>query len=384
MRWWLGSLLMLAACLAPFNAHAEGRWLRAESTRFIVYGEDGEAKLVSAVRDLEALDGLLRRMTQTTAPPSPVRLEVYLFQNRRRLDVLWPGASQSVAGFYTARPDLIAAFNDYSEGESTGRGAADKEEGYGKIVLYHEYAHHFMYQYFSNAYPGWYTEGFADYIGNTRFVQGRIEVGRVPGVRASWLVAGEWMDIDRFLKGRDDTFDQDDVAQFYAQAWLAVHYLTNTPERMQGFLRYVAAIRTGSDVIGAFQPAFGITPQEFDKELRRYKRAQLNAFALTRPATVEQLPINVTRLPAAADELLLLSASVRLGHGADRMNEIRTIAARFPNEPYALRALAAAEIQVGDPARALPLHLSPQNRGVSVRRPRARAAVAGQSPAEIA
>jgi hypothetical protein len=354
MKWIVFAIAALLLSAAPAGA-AEGRWLRAESPQFVVYGEDDEASLVAAVRDLEALDGLLRRMTQTNAPPSPVRLEVYLFKNRRRLDVLWPNASQNYAGFYTARPDLIAAFNDYSDGESTGRGAADREEGYGKIVLYHEYAHHFMYQYFSNAYPGWYTEGFADYISNTRFVQGRIEVGRVPGVRASWLVAGDWMDIERFLKGRDASFTQEDISQFYAQAWLATHYLVNTPERMAGFLRYVAAIRTGGDAVAAFQPAFGITPDAFDKELRRYKRAQLNAFALTRPASVEQLPVRVSRMPLSADELLLLSARVRMGNGAEKLGEIRAIAARFPEDAYAVRVHATAEIHAGEPARAVPL-----------------------------
>lgn len=348
------ALLVLMAQANSASAD-ESRWLKAESPQFVVYGEVGEARLVSAVRDLEALDGLLRRMTQTTAPPSPIRLEVYLLGDRRRLNIVWPGLPVTTAGFYTARPDMIAAFADYDNdaGSRAGSRTAQRSDGLGKYVLYHEYAHHFMYQYFANAYPGWYIEGFAEYVANTRFVDGRIEVGRVPGIRADWLLEGKWMDIERLLKGRDSTFTADDVSQFYAQSWLTVHYLVNTAPRMQGFLKYVAALRTGADPIAAFQPAFGVTPQEFDAELRRYRRAQLAAFALNRPAAVEQLPVTVTPMPKAADDLLLLDARVRTGRGDGVMDEIRTVAARFPDDAYALRTLALAEVEAGDPVRAV-------------------------------
>jgi tetratricopeptide (TPR) repeat protein len=353
MERWIVALLALVLMAAP--ARAEQRWLKAESPQFIAYGEVGEEKLVAAVRDLEALDGLLRRMTQTAAPPSAVRLELYLFNDRAPLEALWPGASQSIAGFYTARPDLIAAFNDYSDDDESvaGSRARTRSAERGKTVLYHEYAHHFMHQYFSNAYPGWYTEGFADYIGNVRFVRGKIEVGRVDPIRASWLVAGEWMPIERFLKGRDKTFTAEDVAQFYAQAWLAVHYLVNTPERMAGFRRYVVALRDGGDAIGAFTPAFGIDPETFHGELRRYRRAQLNAFALTRPAEVERLPVSVTPLPPSAEELLLYAARMRFRPDANSLQALRTAAARFPGDVYAQRTIALGEIKAGDPAAAI-------------------------------
>ena len=74
-RWVVACLALLATVLAASPAHAAERWLRAESPQFVVYGEDGEEKLVAAVRDLEALDGLLRRMTQVAdqvgAPARP-------------------------------------------------------------------------------------------------------------------------------------------------------------------------------------------------------------------------------------------------------------------------------------------------------------------------
>lgn len=353
-RHWVAGLIAAIAIGTCTPALAqEGRWLKVESPQFVAYGEDGEAKLVAAVRDLEALDGLLRRMTQTNAPPASVRLEVYLFDNRSGIERVWKGSSSSIGGFYTAQLDLIAAFNNYGEEEASGRAADARPTSYAKTVLYHEYAHHFMHQYFSNAYPGWYTEGFADYVGNIRFTRGRIEVGRVDPIRASWLLGGRWMSLERLLKGRDATFDSDDVAQFYAQSWLAVHYLINTPERKEGFRRYLVALRDGGDAITAFEPAFGVSVATFEQELRRYQRSTLNAFALTRPAEVDRLPITVSQLPPSANDTLLVSARVRFRPDAESLAAIRAIAARYPDEAMVRRTLAMAEIKAGDPAAAL-------------------------------
>ena len=350
MRRWIGSLVALWALLLPLEVHAEGRWLRGETPRFIVYGEDGQDKLLSAVRDLEALDGLLRRMSATTAPPSPVRLEVYLFDAPNRLRLVWPGISPDIAGFYVAKPDLIAAFNDYSE-------AATDDDIDGRQVLYHEYAHHFMLHYFANAYPTWYVEGFAEYIATARFRPGRIEVGRVPQIRANWLGTGNLLPIEQILRGLDEGASSEDTARFYAQSWLAVHYLINTPARMTGFRAYVVALRGGGDPVTSFQPAFGITVREFDAELRRYKAGRLNAYALTKPADTAADAITVTRLPVSADTLLLLDARARMGRDGDAavLSAVRTAVAAYPDDGFAQRTLARAEIGAGAPQDALPV-----------------------------
>ena len=39
----------------------------------------------------------------------------------------------------------------------------------GQLVLFHEYAHHFMLQYAPAAYPAWYVEGFAEVVSTASF-----------------------------------------------------------------------------------------------------------------------------------------------------------------------------------------------------------------------
>jgi hypothetical protein len=167
------SLLML--WLAPAQANAE--WLRAESANFVVYSEGGEADLVSRVRQLEEFDRLLRMMTGTSAPPSPNKLAIYMVRGGGQLDRIL-GGTTGLGGFYAASPDGIVAAVDQGWREDW----MTHEE-----VLLHEYAHHFMLQYFPGSYPAWYVEGFAEYLATVRFTDDMLEIGRFNPARASWL-----------------------------------------------------------------------------------------------------------------------------------------------------------------------------------------------------
>lgn len=165
------------------NAFAQdGAWLRAETPGFIVYSTGAETRVRGVAEDLEAFDALLRRMTQTTAPRSPTKLEIYLFNGPGQYQEAFPGDSSSIRGRYGARPDIIAAYAIFED--RVGMGAQD--------VLFHEYAHHFMYQYFANIYPAWYVEGFAEFASTVAFEDNRIVIGRVVPTRADWLRSGSF------------------------------------------------------------------------------------------------------------------------------------------------------------------------------------------------
>jgi len=140
----------------------DGAWLRAETPGFIVYSTSAETRVRSLAEELESFDSLLRRLTQTTAPRSPTPLEIYLFNGPGQFQEAFPGSNTTVRGRYAARPDIIAAYAIYQDRE--GLEAQD--------VLFHEYAHHFMYQYFANTYPAWYVEGFAEFVSTAAFEDG--------------------------------------------------------------------------------------------------------------------------------------------------------------------------------------------------------------------
>jgi hypothetical protein len=338
---------LLLCCALAFvaltsNAFAQnGRWLRADSPGFVVYSTASEERVRSVVSDLEAFDALLRRLTQTTEPRSPAKLEIYLFSGPGQFSEAWPGYGRTARGLYAARTDIIAAYAVYRD--TNGLEAQD--------ILFHEYAHHFMYQHFANVYPAWYVEGFAEFVATTAFEDGRIVLGRVSDARVGWL-DDSWLPMERMIEGRPD--EPEDVARFYAQSWLFTHYLFSTPGGMDRFRAYVRELRMGMTPSVAFRRGFGMRPAEMQTRLREYLRGDPPALALTRPAAVQSQGVTMSRMPASADEVLPIMTRVRRGwfegdEGQDVLHRVRQLIGT-PHDSFGTVRLAETEATLGDVA----------------------------------
>ena len=119
------ALVAIAALFwAPAReAAAEGRWLRAESTHFIVYGTGGERPLRQAVEELERYDATLRQLTQNSVVAAQNKLEIYILRGRDDLRRVWPDVPMTVAGVYYANPEQIAALKAKASERSSGDGS---------------------------------------------------------------------------------------------------------------------------------------------------------------------------------------------------------------------------------------------------------------------
>ncbi|HWT12165.1 MAG TPA: hypothetical protein VN231_05390 [Allosphingosinicella sp.] len=327
-------------------APALAEWRRAESPNFIVFSEGSEARLRERILLLEDFDRLLRILTSVSGPPTPNKLHVYLVNGTADLRLVRP-VSRNVGGFYSASPYGIATVVD---ARADARGTRDDDNE----VLFHEYAHHFMMQYAATAYPPWYIEGFAEYYMTARFSDTAIEFGNFSEGRAYAIVLGEWLPMERILFGDTRGLNAEQMALFYAQSWLTVHYFFRTPERQQALRRYLSSPR-GDNPAAAFQAATGLTPEQLRSELRRYIRGgEIRYHRMTRASAETPPPVTVTRLPASADDLMLYDAALKIGVDDERqpavLQAIRTAAARHGDDPYARRVLAHAEILFGDAA----------------------------------
>lgn len=339
-----GAVLALGTLLAPAAAAQDGRWLRAETPHFIIYSDARESEVREAAITLERFDTVLRRLTP---PPqeSPAKLEVYLLRRRDMLRTVSPGLSSDVAGFYAAAPEIVAAFARFRD-----TGGLEGQE-----ILFHEYAHHYMLHNFTQAYPGWYVEGFAEVVATVEFRGDDAIIGRYSDNRADWLTSTEWMRMERVLASHTQRFTSQDTALFYAQSWLMAHYLMLNEGQNTPLSAYLTAIQRGEDTLEAFEPAFGRAPSAFQRALRTYAQNNMPLYSLPVP-TASVAPPQITRLSAAADRLLLFEARMRLRYGdsqdADFLQRVETTAAEFPGDPYAQRMLARASIARGDFPRA--------------------------------
>ena len=346
MRRLLGFILL---CLTLGASPARADWLRAESPNFIVYSEESESRLRERVALLENFDRLLRIITTVNDPPAPTKLHVYVVSGPDDLRAIQP-APAGIVGYYIATPYGIAALVDRLAG---GAGTREFRERAAEETLLHEYAHHFMRQYRANAYPAWYVEGFAEYFATATFRNRSIDIGNFSQGRAYSIVEGQWLPIDRVLFGTVEGLSREQMSQFYAQSWLLTHYFYSTPERQAALRRYLVAARAGDRA--ALEQATGLTTEQLNEELRRYIRGgQIRYRRLTLEEAQAPPPINVTRLPPAADDMMLFEAALRLGLSDDEapsyLERIRAAAARHPGDAFAQRVLAHAEALHGDGA----------------------------------
>lgn len=344
MRTWFWLAALLAALWTSPAAAQDGRWWRAESANFIVYGDWNERQVREAAQSLEDFDTALVRLTRAPDTARETKLEVYLVRGEQGLNQVRPGIGEVAAGFYMAGSEQIAAFVRYDNRMGIDR----------SVILFHEYAHHFMLHYFPRAYPRWYVEGFAEYVSTAELRGRRMHLGAPSEERMNWVVHGGSFPIEHLLaperveRRRSSNFS----AQFYAHAWFAATYVTNTPERLRGLQSYVNLLGEGGDPLDSFEPAFGVTPEAFERELRGFRRGQVMVQVV--PLNAERAPVTVTRMPRAADDLLLPLARLRMGGqlNDDEAATYRRLAQRTPDDPMARILLARVAMLADDGATA--------------------------------
>jgi hypothetical protein len=321
---------------------AEAAWKRAESRNFIVYGQGSEASLREQTALLEDFHEFVRSLTAIKDPPAANKLNVYMVRGVSELRLVRP-VGKDIAGFYTATGSGIAAFADEKSG------LRDQQ------ILLHEIAHHLMMQYRPLPYPGWYVEGFAEYLMTAKFDMDTIEYGLPSAHRVAWLTHSQWMPLDRLLFAQGPRTPEQN-ALFYAQSWLLVHYLLRDSQQRPKLVNYISAIAKGNEPKKAFTEAFGITVKQMDADLRTYARRSMTYTRLKRASAAAPPQIAITPLPAAADDLLLLKAAMDVRYSGEEsqpiLKQVRAAAAKYPHDPFATRVLAQAEATYGDGAKA--------------------------------
>ena len=337
-RAWCGLLLGAAALLLSAEA-AQAEWRRAETANFLVYGEGHEGDLRRHAERLERFDALLRRQFSLRPMEGVRKLPVYLVYSNKDLRLVNPNLAEGVAGFYSAsETDVYSVLNR--------RGGDD--------ILFHEYAHHFMAQNFPGGYPGWFTEGFAEFF-MTASVDNpdRVTVGYFNPGRLRTLNEAQWIPVEQLLVSTPRTFeDRRKRGAFYAQSWLLTHYMFMDAERRRGLDAYLAATAQGTPPIEALQTHLGHTPDSLEAALKTYLRGTMNYAEIRmddlRPA------MTVQSLPDSADRMLLDSLNIRYpkdaAEGQALLQKVRSDAARYPGDRLALVTLGRAELTWGDAA----------------------------------
>ncbi|MEA3066361.1 MAG: hypothetical protein QOJ27_2822 [Sphingomonadales bacterium] len=347
---WLIKLAWLAL-LACVPAAARAEWKEATTTNFVVYAEGGEAQLREFATKLEKFNFVLRAYHGVTAPPSPIKLKVYLFPTIAAVGKMAGG--EGVAGYYVprARGLMMVGTRSRPPGAVNARSGPDYAEIDSESILLHEYTHHFMFQYFPAAYPTWYSEGFAEFWGATNILPNDVvEVGQPVDYRYGSFVFNRWLPVRKLLTAQSYA-DVPELDLLYAEGWLLVRSTFDDARQTKQLQAYLKAINGGASYEQAMNDAFGDVGG-LDSRLHQY--AGKGKFTVLRLPfrKIEVGPIAIRSVSPAEDAMMTLS--IELGQGilkreaAEFAGKVRAAAGRFPNDPFALALLSEAERLAGN------------------------------------
>ena len=353
----LAGMAVLAASLSATAARAE--WHQATSNNFIVYSQGSAEDARAFAAKLERFHYVLRTFHRISAPTMPNKLRVFLLSSAGAVGRAAGGAS--VAGYYVPDARGLMMVGTRARG---GRGNGDPRSAQSEAnldpesILLHEYTHHFMYQYFPAAYPTWYSEGFAEFWGSTNFLPNEVvEVGGAAEHRFATFRALGWLPLDRLLRIHNyREAGGANVFLLYAEGWLLVRYTFENPARQRQLQTYLRLINGGTDYAAAAQQAFPDLAT-FNSELFSFAGSgRFNVVRLPfRTIDVGQITLSV---PGPAEQALMMQ-EIKLSQGypqreaAEFAAEIRGIAARFPDDPFALRLVMESAWLAGDNAAAM-------------------------------
>lgn len=342
-------ILSTLAALLLLAKPAAAEWREVDTAHFIIISESSPNDIEKFAERLESYDKLMR-MATNIGEDDPVKVRIYEVDSTGDIEQALGVHHTGIAGFYDNNSLGPFAVTPRRTGD-TGRYFTPA------LVLHHEYAHHFMLQYFPAMYPGWYVEGFAELIGSSQVLpDGRIGYG-MPAKHRGNEIAANWVPLTELL-----TKEKVKFLDAYGQGWAVTHFMTFDKQRSGQFRRYLAAISSGKSYAEAAQ-VFGDLG-ELNREARRYVTAGTFEY---RPVRVEiQRPVvkrsrvlsdgEAALIPQVIafrdDELSLYKKEAarerEAGLRARNLDRIRDKAARFATEPAVLYLLAEAEFVTGN------------------------------------
>jgi hypothetical protein len=334
--------LIALTCLMP--AAAQAKWLKAESRHFIVYSEGDEASIRRQAERLEKLNTLQQAATGMTEEKPGMKVTLFVVRSYYDVQQSMPFApGGGVAGYYDA--SARGPYSVVSQESDSGHGFSSQ------LVLFHELTHHFMFQYFNVAYPVWYVEGFAEFVGASKIDDSNEAILGQQSVGRYYSFKNGWVHIRDILKARSYDDISDDLGALYAEGWLLSHYLQLGGKRDGQLAKYLTDINAGKSYEDAANDAFGDL-NKLNSELISYsRRSRIPATGIVfKPLSLGDITVSTVpddQQPMVMDDLRLYAGIAKSDIKAFAAR-VRADAAKGGESPLTLRLRAEADRLAGD------------------------------------
>ena len=311
MKKFLKSALIAGAASMAMASPAFADWYEIKTDQFIVYSAAKEKQAVEFAELMERFDRAMR-ITQNIpfdpAKSDAQRVTVFHWGDGNDIAKLATGVrAAGVRGFYIPRAGNPVAYSPIrGDGIRRSHGSRRMIKSDTKLdpisVLKHEYVHSFMLQHFPATYPAWYVEGFAEFYGQTQFLDdGSFHLGNPPQYRSDFLKRGpnyhveKMFETDRELTGLDQ-------ASWYAFGWLLIHHLTFSEERKGQLEDYLLRIQKGESSMEAAKAAFGDL-DKLNSDVQKHLKRDLPGYNV-KPAEFQEPEVTVRKLTEAEEDVI--------------------------------------------------------------------------------
>ncbi|OYX39414.1 MULTISPECIES: DUF1570 domain-containing protein [unclassified Sphingomonas] len=349
-RFFAKLLVLLASVALPAAAHAE--WLEASHKRFLIYADMSPSALKDFATQLERFDSAMRFLfpNPRDEAESANRVTIYVVNNEDAVQSLARDRSGQVVGFY--RPSATGSLIVTPQSVAAGN-----REFNSKLVLFHEYAHHVTLSNNENYYPGWVTEGLAEFFA-TAIIRpdGSIMIGGANNARIEQIQANNPMAARALLSSDERALDDIETIQKYARGWLLTHYLMLGKTRPGQFNAYIKLVNQGVPSLAAAEQIFGDLTK-LDRELGAYRNQRSLAAAAIPPGKLPADPVTIK--PLDAGQAAMMPFRLRSAVGVDTKTaqtlvpKARAVGNAYPANSWVQRALAEIEYDANNDDAAL-------------------------------
>lgn len=257
--------LVLALALSASAGAADpriGKFVKYDTGDFVIVTSRSSSQAREIMQKLVKFRVTLEKMLGRRAAKSGIGTHIIITSNSDWDKYLQP--RERVAGFFQR-----SRFDNYM--------ALDGDAGdYAIYVMFHEYTHYYLASQFAGEYPPWFNEGLAELMAYAKFGSDNRVVLQIPMFRVQEARDSNWIPFDKLIKidHRSPEYQSHNLAkEFYAQAWLTVHY-GMIEDRAFGrqFMNYLAQLNTLVPQEEAARQAFGDDLGAIDAKLRAYSR----------------------------------------------------------------------------------------------------------------
>ncbi len=330
---------LISAAAGLWSTTALAAWTRADTHNFIIYSNGDRAGLEQFANDVERFDALLRLRFGVGRDENPKRLTIYVVSSQSDVGAVLEGRPEIVAGFYI--PETETSFAVVHRGKKD-----DLFDLSGQEVLFHEYAHHFMFRHFTAAYPAWFTEGFAEFVATATIApDGNWTLGKPARYRTRDLVTDSPLPVEKLLDSKISKLRGGEIFQFYARSWLLAHMLYTQPQYAGKLSQYTQLVTSGTPSLEAAKTTFGDL-KGLERALQSYVSAKMQFISSSRAIAVDG-PITVSQLDPVQSQLVELRLKRRAGGQVVQARDtLKTLTAQNPQNAELWSELAFAELTV--------------------------------------